>query len=65
MKLEIDDTDYLFVGRVLLTAKSTHERLMTDPNICEINRNRHREHAKMAQTAYDLLKKAKEEGASK
>lgn len=65
MKLEIDDIDYSFVSSVLLTAKLTHERLMTNPNVCEINRNRHREHAMMAQTAYDLLKKAKEEGAAK
>lgn len=58
IKLGIDDTDLTFIGRVLLFAKVTHEELMTDPDVCEANRDRHREHAKMAQKAYDLMRAA-------
>ena len=55
MKLEIDDTDLTFIERVLLCAKVTYESLMMDPDVCETNRNRHRENAKLAQTAYNLM----------
>lgn len=58
MRLEINETDLKFIKHVLLLAKCTHESLMTDPDVCETNRERHREHAKMAQTAYDLMRSA-------
>ena len=58
MRLEINETDLKFIKHVLLLAKCTHESLMTDPDVCEANRERHREHAKMAQKAYDILNSA-------
>ena len=62
MKLEIDETDFNFVTQILCRAKVTHESLMTDPNLCQTNRDRHRENAKMAQTAHDLMYEAKKKG---
>lgn len=62
MKLEINETDFNFITRILYRAKVTHESLMTSPGICEVVRDRQREYAKMAQTAYDLMHKAKKEG---
>lgn len=65
MRLEIDETDFRFVTQILCRAKSTHESLMVDPNLCQIVRDRHRENAKMAQTAFDLMYEAKEKGGTK
>lgn len=62
MKLEIDETDFQFVTQILCRAKATHESLMTDPNHCQVVRDRHRENAKMAQTAFDLMYEAMKKG---
>ena len=64
MKLEIDEIDFNFVTQILSRAKVTHESLMTDPNLCQTNRDRHRENAKMAQTARDLMIEAKKKGGA-
>lgn len=65
MILEIDETDFQFVTQMLCRAKSTHQTLMVDPNHCQAVRNRARENAKMAQTAYDLMYDAKKKGSAK
>lgn len=65
MILEIDETDFQFVTQMLCRAKSTHQSLMVDPNHCQTVRDRSRENAKMAQTAYDLMYDAKKKGDAK
>lgn len=65
MILEIDETDFQFVTQILYRAKVTHESLMTDPNLCQANHDRHRENAKMAKTAYNLMYEAKKKGGAK
>ena len=62
MTLEIDEIDYDFVRQVLMRAKGTHESLMVSPDLCQIVRDRHRENAKMAQTAFDMMYEAKKKG---
>ena len=64
MKLEIDETDFQFVTRILCRAKLTHEQLMASPDLCQVVRDRQREYAKMAQTAYDLMYEAKKKGGA-
>lgn len=59
MILEIDETDFQFVTQILCRARVTYESMMTDPNISQTARNRHRENAKIAETARDLMYDAK------
>jgi len=65
MKLEIEETDFKFIYQVLCRAKLVHELLMTSPDLPEIVRNRHRENAKMANTACDLMTEAISKGGAK
>ena len=48
------DKDY--IAKVLIAAKATWQMRMTDPHVCEANRERAREHAKMADKGLELLR---------
>ncbi len=67
MTIELDKTDFELVTLCLLRAAYTHESLMTDPNVCQVNRDRHREYAKMARGVWDLMykKRKQSEGDTK
>ena len=58
MKIEIDETDFRYINSVLICAKVEWEIKMTNTGVCEANRERAREHAKMARRASELLKAA-------
>lgn len=59
MKIEIDETDFNYIKSVLTYAVSEWEQKMTNSNVCEANRERAREYAKMARRARELLNEAK------
>ncbi len=61
MIVELDKTDFNLVTTCLLRAAYTHETLMTDSNVCQENRDRHREYAKMARAAWDLMYKKRKQ----
>ena len=60
MKIEIDDTDLRYINSVLNYAEGEWEGKMTNADVCEANRERAREYAKMARKAKELLKAAKD-----
>lgn len=65
MKLEIDEVDFSFITNILCRAKLVFASLGCSHDICEVNRNRYREDAKMARQARDMLHAAQKEGGAK
>lgn len=65
MKLEIDEVDFEFVTQMLCRAEICHKSLMTDPNLCQTVRDRHRESAKMARQARWMMYAAKKKGGER
>lgn len=64
MRLEIDEVGIGFITNILCRARMVFESLGCDHNVCEANRDRYREDAKMAEQARKMLYAAKE-GAAK
>lgn len=54
--ITLDDTDQEFVADTLNYAIAIHEMRMTDPNVCEANRDKAREMAKITRNALDIVK---------
>lgn len=54
--ITLDDTDQEFVADTLIHAIAIHEMRMTDPEICEKNRDKARELAKITQKALKIIK---------
>ena len=52
---KLDEIDRDFIKDVLIKCQTILKLRMTDPKICQSNRERSREYAKMTQTAIDLL----------
>ena len=61
MKLEIDEVDFSFITNILCRAKIVFASLGCSHDICEVNRDRYREDAKMAQQARNMMYAAKKE----
>ena len=59
MKIEIYETDFNYINSVLTYAVGEWEQKMTNADVCEANRERAREYAKMARRARELLNEAK------
>ena len=53
--ITLDDIDRDFLKDILIKCKAILKIRMTDPHICQSNRERSREYAKMSQKAIDLL----------
>ena len=53
--ITLDEIDRDFLKDILIKCKAILKIRMTDPHICQSNRERSREYAKMAQKAIDLL----------
>ena len=51
----LDEIDRDFLKDILIKCQSILKMRMTDPSVCEANRNRSREYAKMTQQAIELL----------
>lgn len=54
--ITLDDTDQELVADALNRSIAIHEMRMTDPNVCESNRDRARELAKITRKALDIVK---------
>lgn len=54
--ITLDDTDQEFVADTLNRAISIHEMRMTDPSVCEANRDRAYDLAKITRKALDIVK---------
>lgn len=65
MILEIDEVDFSFITNILCRAKIVFASLGCSHDICEVNRDRYREDAKMAQQARNMMYDAKKEGGAK
>lgn len=65
MILEIDEVDFSFITNILCRAKIVFASLGCSHDICEVNRDRYREDAKMAQQARNMMYDAKKEGGEK
>lgn len=63
MKLEIDEVDFGFITKILCRASLVFEQLGSSHDLCEANRDRCREDAKMAKQARQMMYEAKEGGA--
>lgn len=55
--ITLDDIDRDFLKDILIKCQAILKIRMTDPDLCESNRLRSREYAKMTQTAIDILNK--------
>ena len=53
--ITLDDIDRDFIKDILIKCKAILKLRMTDPKICQSNRDRSREYAKMIQKAIDTL----------
>ena len=53
--ITLDDIDRDFLKDILIKCKAILKIRMTDPHICQSNRERSREYTKMTQKAIDLL----------
>ena len=53
--ITIDEIDRDFLKDILIKCQSILKMRMTDTHICESNRERSREYAKMTQKAIDIL----------
>ena len=53
--MTLDDIDRDYIKDVLIKCKAILKLRMTDPHICQSNRERSREYAKMTQKAIDIL----------
>lgn len=51
----LDDIDADYIKDIIIKCQAILKLRMTDPKICESNRMRSREYAKMTQTAIDIL----------
>lgn len=54
--ITLDDTDQEFVADTLNYAIAIHKMRMTDPNVCEANRDKAREMAKITKKALNIVK---------
>ena len=53
--ITLDEIDRDFIKDILIKCKAILKLRMTDSHICESNRERSREYAKMTQKAIDIL----------
>lgn len=53
--IELDNIDREYIKDVLIKCQAILKMRMTDPDVCEKNRDRSREYAKMTQKAIDIL----------
>ena len=53
--ITIDEIDRDYIKDILIKCKAILKLRMTDPYICQSNRERSREYAKMCQKAIDIL----------
>ena len=60
---KLDQTDVAYLQDILIKAAATWQMQMTDPNLCEVNRDLAREKAKMADKALCIITNATEGGA--
>lgn len=55
MTIELDEIDRNYIRDVLAKCRGILEMRMSDPDVCEKNRDRSREYAKMVKQAIDIL----------
>lgn len=55
MKLDIDEDDFDFIVDILYRAEIFFKEQECSPDVCEVNRDRHRENAKMARQAQQMM----------
>ena len=68
MTFEIDEVDFGFITYILYRAQFVFEELGHSHDVCQANRDRFREDAKMAQQAREMMYAAKDkckEGGTK
>ena len=53
--IKLDEIDRDYIKDILIKCKAILKLRMTDPHICESNREKSREYAKMCQKAIDIL----------
>ena len=53
--MTLDDIDRDFIKDILIKCQAILKLRMTDADVCEKNRDRSREYAKMTQKAIDIL----------
>ena len=53
--ITLDKIDADYIKDILIKCQSILKMRMTDPHICQSNRDRSREYAKMTQKAIDIL----------
>ena len=53
--IKLDEIDRDFIKDILIKCQAILKLRMTDPDVCEKNRERSREYAKMTQKAIDIL----------
>ena len=53
--IKLDDIDREYIKDVLIKCQAILKMRMTNPDVCEKNRDRSREYAKMTQKAIDIL----------
>ena len=56
----LDDIDRDYIKDVLIKCQTILKLRMTDPHICQSNRERSREYTKMTQKAIDILNEKSE-----
>lgn len=62
MKLDIDEVDFDFIVAILCRAEIFFKEQGCSPDVCEVNRDRHRENAKMARQAQQMMWSARRSG---
>lgn len=55
MKIDIDEDDFDFIVAILYRAEIFFKEQECSPDVCEVNRDRHRENAKMARQAQQMM----------
>ena len=58
--ITLDDIDRDYIKDVLIKCQTILKLRMTDPHICQSNRERSREYAKLTQKAIDILNEKSE-----
>ena len=53
--ITLDEIDREFIKDILIKCKAILKIRMTDPKICQSNRDRSKEYSKMCQKAIDIL----------
>ena len=53
--IELDNIDREYIKDVLIKCQAILKMRMTNPDVCEKNRDRAKEYAKMTQKAIDIL----------